>query len=228
MSCEFINKKTNIKCNYTAVNGNVYCSKHKRYAYGKKNKPTDQLNIKETSRITVDDNIQIQKQDEKINGIDMSNILNNNDESIISAQNNKFDEQIKPEEIKETKMFNGEHYDESVECDVDDDDKPLDGEPLHDPDTVGEMIYPFIEASAAVLEHVSKITKDQTNVYFDGLVVDTQKKKETYKHLIKMSYKEDPGLIDEYVTPGRALLAHMAVSMGTTIKRNDDPLALTY
>lgn len=223
MSCEFINKKNNKHCDETAVNGYVYCAKHKRYAYGKQNTNVETQTVdnistqkqqkkKVISSPIVEQQQSIPEQNENIDGIDMSNIMNNNDESVISAQNSKFDEHIKPDEQK---IFDGEEYDESIECDELSEDY---GEPMQDPDDVAEMLYDVGIHATAATERLTQALSPYTSVYLDGLTDKTISGEAKYKKLLKMTYRKHHNTIDKYVTPTLSMLMYYSLDTVASVR----------
>jgi hypothetical protein len=208
MSCKFINKKTDIKCQNDVLEGYEYCAKHKRYSYAKSvlDNTTDQQNKKDNS-----DDIAFSKQNENIAGIDMSNIMNSNEDMIIMNKNNKINDDLN------IIMPNSDNIEQEEQFyDIDETNKEVDK--IHNGREVAELLYPFILCTGDLIEKVSEQTKERTNVVIKNLSNTIIKKEVTYKELISKTSEREPEAIDAYLTPGRALLAHFVVDVGTSVE----------
>lgn len=225
MSCEFVNNKTKKQCVNDAINGNRYCTKHKRYNFpaSSRNKNKSEQNTIQIKKNTSEDIVQHESQqdiinpkiEEQINGIDMSNIMNDNDANIIINQNKRFNDDL------ETKSYKSNDQDnEDFETNNPEEYEDLDM--MHDPDTVSEMIFPFIITASQLVEKSSEMISDKTGVVIKGMTDDTIKKEKEYKQLIKAAYEEDPTVIDDYVTPGYALVMHFVASGIKSVEKKKD------
>ena len=200
--CEFSNRKTNKTCPNDVIPNTKYCEKHKRYGFNKRNKE------KSNDTVVVKDNDDMMIGDFLFNDLDRDIEINeclNKNNSFIKDLSKEINIDPKPvENIENIELTN---------------------ESLHDPVLMSEILCDLLIASSDAIEKLSKSTRHRTGFQFNGLSVDTIRKKEEYKKLFKHAYIENSEKIDSLVTPTTAIFAHFGSSMAATLdiqKKNEE------